>query len=171
MTQPGGVPPITHSGGLSMFWKTVKRAVAAADRRGRAGRRYCGVSHKTRRRPPLPAVQGPRGTGTRPPRPSCRYRTARRPTLSGMSVGGGCSSCGGGVIGCTDCMNAPVGCGEGGCYPGRDGCCPITGRGPITRLYAAYQNALCCPDPCYVPQWRCRGERRPVRGPRPRRPP
>jgi hypothetical protein len=79
-------------------------------------------------------------------------------TLAGMPVAG-CSSCGGsggsGGVGCTDCMNGPVGCGEGGCYPGRDGCCPITGRGPITRLYAAFQNAICCPDPCYVPHWKC----------------
>ena len=52
-------------------------------------------------------------------------------------------------------MNAPVGCGEGGCYPGRELCAPIEGRGPFTRLYAAFHNALCCPDPCYVPQWHC----------------
>lgn len=70
-------------------------------------------------------------------------------TLSGLPVPGGCSSCG------SNCADGPVGCGEGGCGSGVPNCHPICGRGPVTKLYAAFQNALCCPDPCYVPQWRC----------------
>lgn len=140
-----------------MFWKTVKRTVAAGIAAiglagGTAAFAQDGVPTT------LPAVQGEGHGHTHVP-PIVPVPDGPQATLSGIPVGGGCSSCGGsgGGIGggCTDCMNGPVGCGEGGCYPGRDGCCPISGRGPFTRLYAAYQNALCCPDPCYVPQWRC----------------
>lgn len=96
--------------------------------------------------PTLPAVTGEGGTTV--PAPVLVPMDGPQATLSGIPVGG-CGSCG------TDCMNGPVGCGEGGCGSGRDACSTICGSGPFTKLYAAFQNAICCPDPCYVPQWRC----------------
>ncbi len=93
----------------------------------------------------LPAVTG---EGTTAPPPVLVPMDGPQATLSGLPIGG-CGSCG------TDCANGPVGCGEGGCGSGRENCHTVCGYGPVTKLYAAFHNALCCPDPCYVPQFRC----------------
>jgi hypothetical protein len=72
-------------------------------------------------------------------------------------VTAGCSDCGGGggggygSAGCGSCGSG--GCGEGSC--GRD--C-VTAEGAPTRIgrfLQGFHNALCCPDPCYVPKWNC----------------
>lgn len=134
-----------------MFWKFVRKAVAAA---GLASAVWAGapaalgqtadVITGVERLPDATAgTGGAAGMAAVPV-------AGPQATLSGIPLGDGCSSCGGGM----DCLNGPVGCGEGGCYPG-GGCKPMCGRGPLTNLYAAFHNAICCPDPCYVPQWRC----------------
>lgn len=58
----------------------------------------------------------------------------------GLGDSGGCGS---------------AGCGEGGCYPGRPPCDTCEGHGRVGRLFCAFHNALCCPDPCYEPRWQC----------------
>jgi hypothetical protein len=50
-------------------------------------------------------------------------------------------------IGCGD-----QGCGEAGCVAGRPPCVTCEG-GRFTKLFCAFHNALCCPDPCYEPRW------------------
>jgi hypothetical protein len=92
---------------------------------------------------PVPVVLG-EGGGAVPvveattPTPCCA------PSLSGaygvLAGGGGC---------------ATGGCGENGCYPGRDACCSTNceGMGPIRRTFATFRNALLCPDPCYQSKW------------------
>lgn len=47
------------------------------------------------------------------------------------------------------------GCGENGCVPGRLPCDTCEGHGHVGRLFCAFHNALCCPDPCYEPRWAC----------------
>lgn len=132
-----------------MFWKFVKGAVAAAITAigltgGTAVAQTADVIREVTQLPPVTGESRP----TIVPVPE-----GPQATLSGIPMNG-CNSCGGSGGSCTDCMNGPVGCGEGGCYPG-GGCQPICGNGPFTRLYAAFHNALCCPDPCYIPQWKC----------------
>jgi hypothetical protein len=51
-------------------------------------------------------------------------------------------------LGCVD-----EGCGEAGCHAGYFGCDPCEGQHRFTRLFCAFHNALCCPDPCYEPRW------------------
>ena len=45
------------------------------------------------------------------------------------------------------------GCGEAGCAAGYYGCDPCLGQHGLTRMFCAFRNALCCPDPCYEPRW------------------
>src|SRR5262249_44088042 len=47
------------------------------------------------------------------------------------------------------------GCGEAGCVAGRAPCATCEGHGHLGRLWCAFHNALCCPDPCYEPKWTC----------------
>jgi hypothetical protein len=47
------------------------------------------------------------------------------------------------------------GCGEAGCVPGRGSCTTCEGHSRLGRLWCAFHNALCCPDPCYEPKWSC----------------
>jgi len=65
------------------------------------------------------------------------------------SLGLGCAggSCGSGC--------GSGGCGENGCIPGRAPCVSCEGQGRFGRLLGAVHNAVCCPDPCYEPAWRC----------------
>lgn len=71
-------------------------------------------------------------------------------------------------IGCTSCGSLPPvsplvgeglmgcgsgGCGEGGCVAGRPACETCCGESRCARLFCAFHNALCCPDPCYEPRW------------------
>jgi hypothetical protein len=51
-------------------------------------------------------------------------------------------------IGCGD-----EGCGEAGCVAGRGDCETCEGQHRLTRMFCAFHNALCCPDPCYEPRW------------------
>lgn len=60
-------------------------------------------------------------------------------------AGGGC-----GPDGCAD---GDPGCGEAGCVPGRSPCVTCEGHNRVGRLFCAFHNALCCPDPCYEPRW------------------
>ncbi|HVS35456.1 MAG TPA: hypothetical protein VMS17_07715 [Gemmataceae bacterium] len=78
----------------------------------------------------------------------------------GGVVQAGCAACQGGVLGlppsdlgeisgCSSC-----GCGSNGCVPGRkpcDCCCDAT-DGP-GRFFCGIYQCICCPDPCYEPQW------------------
>jgi len=50
-------------------------------------------------------------------------------------------------VGCVD-----GGCGEAGCVAGRPPC-EVCEGGCFTRLFCAFHNAICCPDPCYEPRW------------------
>ena len=79
--------------------------------------------------------------------------TARMPVASSgiflpRHTGGG--SC---TTGCTDTLCGSSGCGEGGCVSGRAACVTSEGTGPAGRLFGAFHNAMCCPDPCYEPRW------------------
>jgi hypothetical protein len=67
----------------------------------------------------------------------------------GIAEGALCGGCG--TAGCGSCGSD--GCGEAGCYPGRDGCTTCEGNTRLGRLFCAFHNALCCPDPCYKPRW------------------
>jgi hypothetical protein len=66
----------------------------------------------------------------------------------------GCSTCGSGLFGGHGGHFG--GCGSGcgaGCYPGREpcqGCFPDTFCG---RVFGGLYECICCPDPCYEPQW------------------
>jgi hypothetical protein len=51
-------------------------------------------------------------------------------------------------IGCAD-----GGCGEGGCAAGYPQCETCSGQGRCCRLFCAFHDAICCPDPCYEPRW------------------
>ena len=62
--------------------------------------------------------------------------------------GGGCDSCG------LLCDGGGCGsCGEGSCIPGRAPCVSCEGQSRLGRVFCAFHNALCCPDPCYEPRW------------------
>jgi hypothetical protein len=60
-----------------------------------------------------------------------------------------CDGCGSGSCGDGGCGS----CGEGSCIPGRGPCVTCEGQSRIGRLFCAFHNALCCPDPCYEPRW------------------
>ncbi|MCE9529815.1 MAG: hypothetical protein K8T89_01540 [Planctomycetes bacterium] len=70
----------------------------------------------------------------------------------------GCSSCGAGMLGAGaassylsgDCSGDDC---EGGCFPGRKNCVPCVGQNCISRMFCAFHDCLCCPDPCYEPRW------------------
>ena len=61
----------------------------------------------------------------------------------------GATGCGGNGCGAASCGD----CGEGGCVAGRGPCVTHEGNGRCGRLFAAFHNALCCPDPCYEARW------------------
>lgn len=123
-----------------MFWKFVKRTVAAA---GLAAVVWAGTpAGFGQDAPPVPALPPVGGEGTPP------VVVDSTGPLATLTAAPGCASCGAG------CASGDPGCGEGGCYPGVESCDAWCGRGPFGRLYAAYHNALCCPDPCYVPKWK-----------------
>ncbi len=58
-----------------------------------------------------------------------------------------------GATGCGGC--GTEGCGENGCVPGRQACETCEGSCRATKLFCAFHNALCCPDPCYEPRFSC----------------
>lgn len=70
------------------------------------------------------------------------------PGIYGWGKKYGPDSCAAG--GCGD-----EGCGENGCVPGRSPCVTCEGKCMFTRVWCAFHNALCCPDPCYEPRWKC----------------
>ncbi len=57
----------------------------------------------------------------------------------------GCAAC---SIGCGD-----AGCGEAGCVAGRQPCETCETDCRLGRIFCAFHNAICCPDPCYEPTW------------------
>lgn len=58
-----------------------------------------------------------------------------------------CLDCGGGFGGCGGCGG---GCGScGGC----NACEPCVAKTRTGRFACELYRALCCPDPCYIPQW------------------
>ncbi len=67
----------------------------------------------------------------------------------------GCSNCGSGMFGAPAYMSP--GCADGscesGCFPGSNQCAPCVGHNPISRMFCAFHDCLCCPDPCYEPHW------------------
>ncbi len=81
--------------------------------------------------------------------------------VDGAVTPAGCASCQGGLLGLppSDVSDigggcASCGCGHGnGCVPGRrpcDCCCDADGPG---RFLCGIYQCICCPDPCYEPQW------------------
>jgi hypothetical protein len=55
----------------------------------------------------------------------------------------GCASCGSG--GCGSC---------GSCYPGRsNSCCWCDSDTCLGKIFCGIYQSICCPDPCYEPQW------------------
>ena len=64
-----------------------------------------------------------------------------------LPAGAGCAS------GTCDTLCGSGGCGEGGCVAGRGACTTCEGEGRFGRLFCAFHNAMCCPDPCYEPRW------------------
>lgn len=66
----------------------------------------------------------------------------------------GCSSCGGGLLG--GGSGGCVGCGGGSgqCSPGRRPCdCCCSSDTCLGRFINGAYQCVCCPDPCYEPQW------------------
>src|SRR6187455_1879215 len=90
-----------------------------------------------------------------------------RAALAGNTLGAGdgsiqqvdCSSCGSlkppalAISGCGGGGMCGDSCGSSGCKPGRTcrhsgGCC-----GGVGGFFSGLGECLCCPDPCYEPQW------------------
>src|SRR5262245_4518473 len=71
-------------------------------------------------------------------------------------VPAGCPSCGGGLLGGNwggDCLGCG-GCGSGQCSPGRRPCdCCCDTDTVVGRFFNGIYQCVCCPDPCYDPQW------------------
>ena len=70
----------------------------------------------------------------------------------------GCQSCGGGLIGAARpdygySSGAMDGGCEGGCFPGGGKCAPCCGTNALSRMFCAFHDCLCCPDPCYEGRW------------------
>jgi hypothetical protein len=65
------------------------------------------------------------------------------PPVVAAPVSAGCSSCGS--------------CGGGGCgscYPGRsNSCCWCDSDTAMGKIFCSIYQNICCPDPCYEPQW------------------
>jgi hypothetical protein len=75
------------------------------------------------------------------------------PTDGGVTPAG-CSTCGGGLFGgdggCAGCG----GCGSGQCSPSRRSCdCCCSSDTCLGRFVNGLYQCVCCPDPCYDPQW------------------
>ena len=68
----------------------------------------------------------------------------------------GCATCGGfHSLGDGSTLHESIGCAGGSCIPGRKPCYPPVNQCD-TLIGAFCQNlyqCLCCPDPCYQPQW------------------
>lgn len=70
----------------------------------------------------------------------------------------GCSSCGAGILGASGpSYLSSGGCSdgscEGGCFPGRKNCTECVGTNCVSRMFCAFHDCLCCPDPCYEGRW------------------
>lgn len=98
-----------------------------------------------------PAVgQAPEGLGSGILPISCQSCSSPSGASSGPGVYGwgkhnGPMPC---DIGCVD-----GGCGEAGCAAGYPACESSFGQSRCGRLFHAFHDALCCPDPCYEPRW------------------
>jgi hypothetical protein len=88
-----------------------------------------------------------------------------RPGSLGAITQIGCTSCGslpsvapltgasGYDYGVPGCGGGCAGCGEGGCVTGRPSCETCESDSCLGRFFCSMHNAICCPDPCYEPQW------------------
>jgi hypothetical protein len=97
---------------------------------------------------------------TAPPAPAA---PETKPTESGV-VQAGCTSCGNGA-GLLPAVPPPMLSGlEGGgdpgcacsgscCVPGRKACYPCEADTCVGRFLCGLYECICCPDPCYDPQW------------------
>ncbi len=94
--------------------------------------------------------------GTSAPDPLALPEPDRPADADGGVVQAGCVGCATNNLGgppaprggCTAC--GPI----GPCYPGREPCeCSFDDKGPVLRLFGAFVNCVCCPDPCYTPKW------------------
>lgn len=74
----------------------------------------------------------------------------------------GCSSCSNGLLGGPGGYKhggylSGGGCADGsceaGCFPGNPPCAPCVGKNVFSRMFCAFHDCLCCPDPCYEPRW------------------
>ena len=92
--------------------------------------------------------------------------SAQTPEANGEAAGdgafnqvlqAGCSSCGGGLMGGHHGFMPGGGCADGscesGCFPGNNKCAPCVGHNAFSRMFCAFHDCLCCPDPCYEPRW------------------
>lgn len=72
------------------------------------------------------------------------------------SLGPGCDGCSSpfsgttlGAVGSGSCLP----CSGRLCVPGQSSCSPCVGKTRIGRFLCGIYEALCCPDPCYEPEW------------------
>jgi hypothetical protein len=94
--------------------------------------------------PPRPAVATPADQATSVDPAGCASCGPKAPDLPPMPKSGcGCKS-----EGCGD------GCMSGNCYPGRKRCDHLgCSENYFGRVCEGLYECLCCPDPCYEPQW------------------
>lgn len=67
-----------------------------------------------------------------------------------------CASCGGTGLSMNSGGPPYASCGACrgmGCYPGRKPCPPREYHTPVGRFVGSLYESLCCPDPCYEPEW------------------
>lgn len=96
------------------------------------------------------------------PQPVLRDKEAAKPDVPvpdafNQILQTGCSSCNNGLF----APNVPSynngGCTgdscEAGCFPGQKKCVPCEGHSCVSRMFCAFHDCLCCPDPCYEPRW------------------
>jgi hypothetical protein len=95
---------------------------------------------------------------TASPIPTTAESTGVAPGLDPLPNGGvvqaGCSSCGGDGIfsgGCSSCGGGASSCRPGIFHP--EYCCCNFGDSCVGRFFGGLYQCICCPDPCYVPQW------------------
>jgi hypothetical protein len=79
------------------------------------------------------------------------------PAPADVAPGGGCGNCPEAALG--PLRDGPTvfgscGCGQcGGCVPGQNPCYPCAANTRLGRFCCGIYEAICCPDPCYDPQW------------------
>lgn len=101
---------------------------------------------------PAPVVTTSPGVPLEMGQPEVTLAGGNRGLIGRPTAISGCSTGNCGQVGCSSCGSE--GCGEGGCYSGRGDCVTADcSRTRLGRVFGAYHDALCCPDPCYQPKW------------------